>query len=179
MTKEELEAKVLADKAIEDKANEAEKNSVKTFTQEDINKIVVERLAREKEKYSDYETLKQKATKLDELDLANKSELEKEQAKSAKFEKLLAEKEKEKQLLLIENLKLSLLETAGLPKSWSKRISGTTEDEIKADIEELKKVLGDKAANIGQSIGGKPSGTPDTENMTLAEYEAWRYPNKK
>ena len=50
---------------------------VKTFTQEEVNSIVKERLNRENAKYSDYETLKEKAAKLDELEEANKTELQK------------------------------------------------------------------------------------------------------
>jgi len=181
MTTEELAAKAIADKAEETKANEAKENSdkeQKTFTQKEVDAIAGNRAAREREKFADYETLKQKALKLDEQDLANKSDLEKEQAKSAKFEKLLAEKEIEKQNLLTENLKLSLLELAGLPKTWVKRITGKTEEEIKIDIEDLKKILGDKVANLGTAPRGNPGETPDVENMTLAEYEAHFHPKK-
>ena len=159
------------------KGTEPEKQE-KTFTQDELNQKISERLAREKEKFADYEALKQKAAKLDELDLANKTELEKEQAKAAQLEKLLAEKEVEKQQLLTENLKLALLEAAGLPKTWAKRITGKTEEEIKADIEDLKKVLGDKVADLGLVPKGKPGEMPDVEKMTLAEYEAYFHPKK-
>ena len=50
----------------------------KTFTQEQVDKIVQERLARAKQSVpDDYEALKAKAAKLDELEEANKSEFEK------------------------------------------------------------------------------------------------------
>lgn len=54
-----------------------ENAEVKTFTQEEVNSIVKERLDRANAKYSDYETLKEKATRLDELEEANKTELQK------------------------------------------------------------------------------------------------------
>ena len=45
----------------------------KTFTQDDVNRIVAERVKR----YSNYEELKQKAEQFDKLEEANKSELQK------------------------------------------------------------------------------------------------------
>lgn len=49
----------------------------KTFTQADLDKVIEERLARERAKFKDYEAIKAKAAKLDELEGANASELEK------------------------------------------------------------------------------------------------------
>lgn len=46
-------------------------------TQDDLNRVVAERVARERAKYVDYKALKEKAEKFDELDAANKSEIEK------------------------------------------------------------------------------------------------------
>lgn len=43
-------------------------------TQDDLNRIIGERLERERAKFSDYDDLKTKASKYDELDEANKSE---------------------------------------------------------------------------------------------------------
>lgn len=46
-------------------------------SQRDLDKIVGERLAREREKYADYDELKAKASKFDEVEAASKSELQK------------------------------------------------------------------------------------------------------
>ena len=54
---------------------EAEAN--KTFTQDEVNEIVKERLSRERNKYEDYEALKEKAAKFDEIEEQSKTELEK------------------------------------------------------------------------------------------------------
>jgi hypothetical protein len=57
----------------------------KTFTQADVDRIVQDRLARAKSAPpADYEDLKAKAAKFDELDAANKSELEKAQEAARK-----------------------------------------------------------------------------------------------
>ena len=60
----------------------------KKFTQADIDAAVKDRIKREKEKYADYDDLKAKATKLDEIEENNKTELEKakEEADKAKRE---------------------------------------------------------------------------------------------
>ena len=55
-----------------------EATQTKTFTQEQVDKIVQERLARAKQSVpDDYEELKAKAAKLDEIEDANKSEYDK------------------------------------------------------------------------------------------------------
>lgn len=51
--------------------------SEKTFTQEDVNRMIGERLARENAKYSDYEELKKKASEYDQMKDSEKSELQK------------------------------------------------------------------------------------------------------
>ena len=58
----------------------------KTFTQEDVNKIVGDRIAREREKFADYDAIKAKAEKFDEIEEANKSELEKAQERVNKLQ---------------------------------------------------------------------------------------------
>ena len=45
----------------------------KTFTQAELDQIVKERLTREHEKYRDFETLKEKAAKLDEIEAKGKT----------------------------------------------------------------------------------------------------------
>ena len=63
----------------------------KTFTQEEVNSIVAERLGRDRQKYSDYESLKQKAEEFDKLQEANKSELQKATERADALEKQLAD----------------------------------------------------------------------------------------
>lgn len=67
---------------------EATETTPKTFTQEELDKIVNERLARERKKYEgiNLEELKSKASRLDELEEASKTELEKEREKAKKLQ---------------------------------------------------------------------------------------------
>lgn len=58
----------------------------KTFTQADLDRIVTERLNRQKAQFGDYDALKAKAADFDKLQDANKSELEKAQEAARKAE---------------------------------------------------------------------------------------------
>lgn len=56
-------------------------------SQDDLNRLIADRVSRERAKYADYTDLKAKASKFDELDAANKSEIEKANEKAAAAEK--------------------------------------------------------------------------------------------
>ena len=58
-------------------STKAAETEQKTFTQDELNAILNDRLGREKAKYSDYDAMKAKAAKFDELEEANKTELQK------------------------------------------------------------------------------------------------------
>ena len=73
--------------------NNAEGQS-RTFTQDEVNAIVGKRLAEEKGKYADYEQLKAKATKYDEAEEANKSELQKATERANALEAQIGEMRK-------------------------------------------------------------------------------------
>lgn len=65
----------------------------RTFTQADVDKIVAERLTRERAKYADYETLSKKAAKVDELVEASKTmRSELDALKSAETLRVMREK---------------------------------------------------------------------------------------
>lgn len=49
----------------------------RTFTQDEVNAIIGKRLAEDRAKYADYETLKEKAAKFDQAEEAAKSDLQK------------------------------------------------------------------------------------------------------
>lgn len=66
----------------------------KTFTQSEIDRIIAERLAREREKYADYATLKEKAAKFDEAAEASKTELQRATDRANELQRKLEEREK-------------------------------------------------------------------------------------
>ena len=56
---------------------EGTQEAQKTFTQEEMNRIIADRVQRERSKYNDYDSLKEKAAKYDAHEEASKTELQK------------------------------------------------------------------------------------------------------
>lgn len=133
-------------------------NETKTFTQAELDVIIADRLKREKEKYKDYAELKKLAEEYQKVKESQMSETEKLQAKLAEYERQLLEKEREAAEARLESLKLKVLDEMGLPKAWASRIFGTTEEEIKQDAEELKKLLGTPGKPVGGGTNPANSG---------------------
>lgn len=139
----------------------------KTFTQAELDAVIADRLNREREKTKDYADLKKAAEEYQKLKEAQMSEQEKLQAKVAEAEKKLLEKEQEILTAKTEVLKLKILDELGLPKSWVTRIFGAEEADIRADAEELKKLLG----AVGKTIGG---GTNPPGGAGSGEGNPWK-----
>lgn len=88
---QETQENVDKTQTVEEPENKPKENEeVKTFTQEEIDKIIAERIARERKKYADYEELKAKAVeyekKLEEQRLAELSEKERAEEIAKKYE---------------------------------------------------------------------------------------------
>lgn len=60
--------------------------SERTFTQSEMNAILADRLARERGKYADYDTLKAKAERFDAAQEAGKTELQKANERAQKLQ---------------------------------------------------------------------------------------------
>lgn len=136
----------------------------KTFTQEDVDRVVGERLAREREKYSDHEELKAAAEKLKEIEEANKSELEKAASQRDKF-KSDAEK------FGSENTRLRVAIEKGLVGDKADlvdRLRGNTKEELEADADALLKMFeGQRQEPTPNFDGGvrEPAPTPKTPDQ--------------
>lgn len=104
-------------------------------TQADLDRIIGDRLARERSKYGDYDELKSKAAQFDELEEAKKTELEKVQAKLAKAEAKVADFERAAQLA---TWKAQVAEETGVPASV---LAGSTLEELQAHAEILSPLL--------------------------------------
>ena len=98
----------------------------KTFTQEEVNSFLAKDRKQMAEKYSDYEELKQKASRLDEIEAANKSELEKANEKAAQLEsELKAIKEAE----AVRVIRDDVAKETGIPAHL---LTGSTKEECEA-----------------------------------------------
>jgi len=67
------------DEVITEPVQEGDQPADKTFTQADLDRIVQDRVARERKKYADYDDLLAKASQLDEIEQAKLSEIERAQ----------------------------------------------------------------------------------------------------
>lgn len=133
----------------------------KTFTQAELDAVVKDRLKREREKYADYDAVKAKATKLDEIEAANKSELEKANEKAAKLE---AELNGIKKAAELREMREKIATENNIPANL---LTGATEDECKAQVESIRELL--KANGIPTSVsdGGEPNHSGKVSNQTM------------
>lgn len=119
-------------KTVNQETQNAGTETPKTFTQDEVNAIVAERLSRDRAKFADYETLKEKAGKFDEMQEANKTELQKATEKAAALEKELADM---KQAAEVQAMRQKISTETGVPANL---LTATTEDECKAQAEAIK-----------------------------------------
>lgn len=117
----------------------------KTFTQDEVNGIVSERLKRVEAKYEDYDQLKEKAAKLDKIEEENKTELERATERAAELQGELDTLKKANELKAIKE---KVANETGVPVNL---ITGNTEDECM----EIAKAISEYA---------KPSGYPNVRD---------------
>lgn len=138
----------------------------KTFTQAELEAILGDRLARERAKYADYETLKGKAAKFDEAEEANKSELQKaqDQLKAAN-----AELERLKQESAVRAVREKVAAEKNVPATL---LSGATEEECSAQADALLKFAGDKKKYPAVKDGGEVH-PESTGGKTRDQFSDW------
>lgn len=148
-------------------------DKTRTFIQEEVDRIIADRLAREKEKYKDYDDFKKANDELKKLKEGQMSETEKLQTKLAEKERKESDLERELAEARLETTKLKILEELDLPKAWADRIFGTNEEELKTDAKNLAKLLGEaskgKSVGSGSNPGTGKEGDPIEEALKLAE----------
>lgn len=106
----------------------------RTFTQEELNKIVEGRVAKERAKANaDYEELRAKASKFDEMEEARKSELQKATEKADKLQAQLDAINKANE---IREIKEKVSAETGVPVHL---LSGNTEEECKTQADGILK----------------------------------------
>ena len=137
---------------------------IRTFTQEEVNAIVGKRLAEEKGKFSDYEDLKAKAMKLDEIEEANKSELQKATERANNLEaELNGLKKAEEVRLMRENV----AKETGVPSSL---LNGDTEEACKAQAEAIKAYAQPGGYPKVKDGGEIPQNTNSSTKQQFADY---------
>lgn len=140
-------------------AEQTEQAEPKTFTQEDVDRIVTKRVAR----YSDYEALKEKAAKYDEQVEAGKSDL---QRATEKAEHLQAELNAIKREAELRDMRDEVARAAGVPAGL---LTGTSQEACEEQAQALLTWAQQKAPNGYPRIpdGGDPIGNAKKSTREL------------
>lgn len=109
----------------------------KTFTQAQLDRIVEDRLARERQKYADYDEAKQALSKLKDLEDSKKSDEQKLLDRIEAAEKRAQEAEQAVKKAEIDALRARVQASHGLTDAQAKRLQGDTLDELTADAVEV------------------------------------------
>ena len=110
-------------------------------SQEALDKIIGQRLAREKnktaEQYADYDQLKADAAELARIRDGEKTELQKLQEQLAAETAAREKAEQTAAAAAAAQLRIDRATAKGLPAALAKKLVGTTADELDAEIDEL------------------------------------------
>lgn len=138
---------------------ETEQAEAKTFTQDDVNRIVAKRI----EKYSDYAELKEKASKYDEQVEAGKSDLQKA---TEKAEHLQAELNAIKQEAELRNMRDEVARATGVP---AELLTGTNQEVCEEQAQALLTWAQQRVPNGYPRIpdGGDPIGNAKKSTREL------------
>lgn len=136
----------------------------KTFTQEEVNSIVAERLGRDRQKYADYDELKQKAAEFDKMQEANKTELQKATERADNLEKELAGIKKANE---VRDIRSKISKETGVPVEL---LTADTEEECKSLAEAIN-TYAKPQAYPSVPDGGEVTGTP--KQTTGKQFADW------
>lgn len=125
-----------------------------TFTQAQVDEIVKKRLQREREHYSDYEELKDKAAKFDEAENQKKSELERVNDELASTK---AELESLKKVSAVKSVREKVAAEMGVPANL---LHGEDEESCKAEAEAINSFIQTKQPGYPAVKDGGESRTP-------------------
>lgn len=120
-------------------------------TQADLDRIIGESLSRERSKFADYEDIKAKAAKFDEVENANKSDLQRLEERAAAAEAKVARFEAAEQRA---QWAAEIVKDSAVPAS---ALRGETREELEAHFAELQPLIGqaqvpDLRASAGQRV---------------------------
>jgi hypothetical protein len=130
-----------------------------TFTpitsQDDLNRVIDDRLKRERSKFSDYKDLKDKAAKFDELDAANKTEIEKANDRATKAESEAAALPSK----VAEALRAHLVDLGVVSKDDEVLLTASDPDALLAQVKRLNERAEDRKKN-GNVVPKEGANTP-------------------
>ena len=147
-----------------------EQQAPRTFTQDEVNAIISDRLNRERSKYADYDDLKAKAAQFDAAQEAGKTELQKANEKAAKLQQQLDALNSANTL---REVRAKVSAATGVPADL---LSGDTEEACTAQAQAILKFAKPGYPNVRD--GGEPRNPPSQpDGVTAAFFK--RNPNLK
>lgn len=141
-----------------------EKQAERTFTQAEVDKIVQDRLNRDRKDRADYDDLKAKAEKLDQIEEAAKSDLQKATERATALETELAAMKKAE---AVRTVREKVATEKGVPVSL---LSGETEEACAAQAEEILK-FAKPAGYPSVRDAGEAKGAP--KGSTRQQFAEW------
>lgn len=138
---------------------ESQETQAQMFTQEDVNKIVETRVHKERKRFADYEELKAKAQKFDEMDGASNEELLKERQRADELQSQLDALIEQN---AIRSTKEKVSSETGVPANL---LTGNDEETCRAQAEAIKAYAGAHAyptvKDGGEASKAQASSTAD------------------
>ena len=144
--------------------NNTNGTETKTFTQADLDRIVQERVNRERAKYEGFEELKAKAQKFDEQEEANKTELQKAQERATELEEKLKKREHEDS---IREMKKKVADEMKIPADL---LTGETEE---ACMEQAKAIMSFATSQGYPSVKDGGESNPSTKKTARESFKEW------
>lgn len=132
---------------------------VEAFLQPEVDEIVTKRLERERNKFADYDQLKEKAGKVDTINSEWESKLTEAQKKAQDLEKQLTGK-------TLEVEKVKIVNEFKLPDDLHEFVTGENADEMRQRAEKLAK--GVKPAKVTVNKSGKPAADKASDSKQIA-----------
>ncbi|AEO94340.1 scaffolding protein [Mycobacterium phage Crossroads] len=154
-----------------DPADKSGESTFKAITsQDEFDKAVARRVARERKKYEGFEDFKAKAEQLEKLEAEKGSDIEKLTRRAEKAESELAKLTEKLTKAERNELVRDIADEMGLPKKLAKRVQGDTEEDIRADIEDLLEGLPKSEKKVEKDEDGdkkKPPAQSPKARMTF------------
>jgi septal ring factor EnvC (AmiA/AmiB activator) len=151
-------------KSIEESVRQEAEDKGKTLTQAEVDKIVADRVARERKKFADYDDLKKKAAKLQQIEDGQKTEAQ-------KLNDQLAAQSVELQELRVEKIRRAAASAAGLDPDLAEFITAADEGEA---TEQARKLAERLKANTKSTAPDFKQGTRSTPPPTRSRDELLR-----
>lgn len=131
----------------------------KTFTQAQLNSFLASQKRDIESKFDGFEDIKAKATQFDQLTESTKSEVQRANESAAEFKARSETEAREKDAVKLENRRYKISAEKRLdPDLWD-RVTGSTDEEITADVDKLVTKFGSTAKPAGALRSGASAST--------------------